>query len=305
MLFLFLSYLFLPFSLAYPSLSTPSSSEDPIKALFLFKDVLSSNTTAITTTGFNTLLIFNVEVTNTSDLVYPRRTGVGDDISTPLVSNGTYISNTNTTLLASQIRSLKSLPNSQISRVEVTLVSGYPTFENIRDAINRDGISPDTTLYRNFAALKEAWGIDAINNDDEGVYDIPSTILFSHMLGNMGYQLSGAPYTNITFWKNVTQTVNSQTPGLWDRMYLQCYDGGSGNDPTEWEEGVGMKTVPLLWVTNDAKPAEGKTPMEAEVVFEGYERDAVVGGGYWNDYDIEKLGGSYEEYEGVLEKVFG
>jgi hypothetical protein len=28
------------------------------------------------------------------------------------------------------------------------------------------------------------------------------------------------------------------------------------------------------------------------------------GGGYWNDYDIEKMGLSYAEYAGVLKEVF-
>jgi hypothetical protein len=30
----------------------------------------------------------------------------------------------------------------------------------------------------------------------------------------------------------------------------------------------------------------------------------VVGGGYWNDYDVEKMGLSYPGYGGVLASVF-
>jgi len=30
----------------------------------------------------------------------------------------------------------------------------------------------------------------------------------------------------------------------------------------------------------------------------------VAGGGYWNDYDIEKMKLSYEGYGGVLKSVF-
>jgi hypothetical protein len=43
-------------------------------------------------------------------------------------------------------------------------------------------------LYRNFAALKTAWAIDAVNNDDERIYHLASTVSFTKMLGGMGYR---------------------------------------------------------------------------------------------------------------------
>lgn len=271
-----------------------------IESIYLFKDVLSSDTAALKATSIDSVLIFNVEVHNNTDLVYPRRTPSGD-VYTTLVSNGTYAGGDE---LAEHVKNFKT--GSSIDRVEVTLVSGYPTFENIRDFINKDGTGPETLLYRNFAALKSAWDVDAINDDDEGVYDIPSTVAFAKMLGEIGYKFTGAPYTNIPFWKEVSQAINAATPGLFDRMYLQCYDGGAYNDPADWQNELGMKVIPLLWVTNSAKPDQGKTPAEAQAMFEGWERDdQVAGGGYWNDFDIEARNSSYAEYAGVLKNVFG
>ena len=39
-------------------------------------------------------------------------------------------------------------------------------------------------------------------------------------------------------------------------------------------------------------------------MFDGWAGAGVDGGGYWNDYDIEKMSLSYEEYGDVLTSVF-
>jgi len=90
-----------------------------------------------------------------------------------------------------------------------------------------------------------------------------------------------------------------------DRVYLQCYDGGANNDPKSWQSDLGMKVVPLLWVTNDSKPSDGTTVSQAKSRFASWEKGNVLaGGGYWNDYDIEKMGSSYKAYGDVLLSVF-
>lgn len=286
-----------------PSLALlPACLSQSIEAIYLFKDVLSSNPTALKATNLNTVLLFNIEVHNTTDLFYPQRTETAET-SHLVASNGKYVGGPD---IANAMKNYKI--NSSIDRVEITLVSGYPTFENIRDIINSEGTGSDTVLYRNFAALKEAWDLDAINDDDEGVYDIPSTVAFAKMVGEMGYKFTGAPYRKQWFWKALIQQINAATPGLMDRIYLQCYDGGKGNHPGVWQEKLGMKVVPLLWVTNVAKPKKGKTVEQARVSFQGWkDQDMVAGGGYWNDYDIEKVSGvgGYEDYAGVLESIFG
>jgi hypothetical protein len=92
---------------------------------------------------------------------------------------------------------------------------------------------------------------------------------------------------------------------LLDRVYLQCYDGGARNDPASWRSTLGLKVVPLIWVINDSKPSFGTTAAQARTRFAGWnQRSALAGGGYWNDYDIEKMGLSYKEYGDVLTSVF-
>ncbi|EOO01386.1 putative coagulation factor 5 8 type domain-containing protein [Phaeoacremonium minimum UCRPA7] len=272
------------------------------KSIFLFKDVLQSNTTGLTTSGFNTLLIFRIGVLENGDLVYYSTGGAGEAVDAPVVTNGSYIGGA---ALADKIKSFKT-GVTRIDRVEVSLVSQDTTFQNIRAMISESGTGSDTVLYQSFEALRNAWDLDALNNDDESVYDVSSTVSFATMLGTIGYKYTIAPYTSINFWNTIKTQINSEVPDLLDRVYLQVYDGGAGNNPETWQDTLGMKISPIVWVTNDAKPSQGTTPAQAQTKFSGwYTQYAVAGGGYWNDYDIEKMNSSYVEYGGVLTSVFG
>ena len=53
------------------------------------------------------------------------------------------------------------------------------------------------------------------------------------MLWGLGYKYTIAPYTNQQFWKSLKQQVNAglqESNWILDRAYLQCYDGGAGNE---------------------------------------------------------------------------
>ncbi|KAI0143642.1 hypothetical protein GGR57DRAFT_346020 [Xylariaceae sp. FL1272] len=128
------------------------------------------------------------------------------------------------------------------------------------------------------------------------------------MLGQIGYSYTIAPYTNSGFWTSLIQKTNSgllESNPLIDRVYLQCYDGGAGNNPASWSAMLGLKVVPLVWVTNDSKPSQGTTVAQAKTKFTTWNsQGGIIGGGYWNDYDIEKNGLSYTSYGAVLENLF-
>jgi hypothetical protein len=267
-----------------------------IRSLFLFKDVMKSNTTALQTSGFNTVIIFGVGILDNGDIMYYSNTPGSKDVL--VASNGAYVGGD---ALAEKVRSLKNTATSSVERVEISMNA-----QHVRELMmsNPGGPGADTRLYRNFAALKTAWTLDAVNNDDESIYDVASTVAFAKMLGRVGYKYTIAPYTNTRFWAAVKQQLNS---GLLDRVYLQCYDGGAYNDPGSWQSSssLGMKVVPLLWVVNDSKPSYGTTAAQARARFEGWnQRVGLAGGGYWNDYDIEKMGLSYREYGDALRSVF-
>ncbi|KAK0633986.1 hypothetical protein B0T14DRAFT_414815 [Immersiella caudata] len=269
----------------------------PIRAIFLFKDVLKSNTDAIKTSGFNTLLIFGIGITADGSINYYSNTPGSSDIT--VASGGVYIGGS---ALAEKVRSFKT-GNTTVDRIEISMNS-----QNVRNLMQSPGPGENTPLFKNFAALKEAWGLDAVNNDDEVLYEVASTVTFAKMLGKAGYKYTGAPYTNVRFWRDLISQTNAGLPGervLFDRVYLQCYDGGARNDPRTWEADLRMKIVPLVWVTNDSKPQFSTTAVQARQKFQQWHsRSSLAGGGYWNDYDIEKMRLSYGEYGGVLKTVF-
>jgi hypothetical protein len=268
-----------------------------IRSIFLFKDVLKSNTTALTTSGFNTLIIFGVGVLANGDIMYYSNTPGSSDVL--VASGGAYVGGDT---LADKVRSFKTAPGTLVNRVEICMNA-----QNIRQLMASPGAGAGTPLYRNFAALREAWGLDAVNNDDESIYDSASTVAFAKMLGAIGYRYTIAPYDvgRISFWAGVISGANRERKDLLDRVYLQLYDGGARNVPANWQTSLGMKVVPILWVINDSKPQFGQSPGAARSRFAQWSREAqVAGGGLWNDYDIEKMNLSYAEYGYILNEIF-
>lgn len=268
-----------------------------VRAIYLFKDVLKSNTTALTTSSFNSVVIFGVGILDDGSIMYYSNTPGSSDIV--VAKGGAYVGGS---ALAAKVTSLKA-SGSGINRVEICMNS-----QHVKDLMNKPGPGTDTPLAKNFAALKQAWGLDAVNNDDESLYDVASTVTFAKMLGKLGYKYTIAPYTNINFWISLRTQANqglAEPNLLLDRAYLQCYDGGAGNVPSDWANRLGLKVVPLVWVTNDAKPSFGTTAPQAKTKFSNWKaKGGLAGGGYWNDYDIEKMKLSYKEYGDVLASTF-
>jgi hypothetical protein len=269
-----------------------------IRSIFLFKDVMKSDTAALRTSGFNSLIIFGVGILDNGDIKYYSNTPGSQDVV--IASNGAYIGGD---ALADKVRSFKTGNDTSVDRLEISMNS-----QHVSALMASPGPGSETPLYRNFEALKAAWGLDAVNNDDESIYDVASTVAFAKMLGQVGYKYTIAPYTNTRFWAAVGTQINNglkEPDLLLDRVYLQCYDGGALNDPGSWQSTLGMKVVPIVWVTNDSKPSQGTTATQARTKFASWsQRNAIAGGGYWNDFDIEKMGLSYRDYGNILTSFF-
>lgn len=275
-----------------------AAAAENIRAIYLFKDVMVSNTTALMTSGFNSLIMFGVGILANGDIMYYSNTEGSSDVL--VASNGSYVGGDD---LAAKVRSFKTTAGTGVDRLEISMNS-----QHVADLMASPGPGASTALYRNFAALRDAWTLDAVNNDDEAIYDVSSTVKFAQMLGEIGYKYTIAPYTYVSFWQSLISQANSGLSSsdlLLDRVYLQCYDGGAGNSPASWQSSLGMKVVPLVWVTNDSKPSQGNTVAQAQAKFTSWTSQATLaGGGYWNDYDIERMGSSYTAYGGVLESLF-
>ncbi|KAI0143641.1 hypothetical protein GGR57DRAFT_483580 [Xylariaceae sp. FL1272] len=142
-----------------PAVLASVEATSSIRSLYLFKDAMVSNTTAIKTSGFNSVIIFGVGILADGGIMYYSNTPGSSDVL--VASNGAYVGGD---ALAAKVLSLKQGATG-INRVEISMNS-----QHVKDLMASPGPGSNTPLYQNFAALKTAWSLDAVNNDDESLY---------------------------------------------------------------------------------------------------------------------------------------
>lgn len=187
------------------------------------------NSTVAKASGFNALFLFTLHVYTNGDIYFN---------DTPVVQNGVYIGANN---WGTSLAALKPA----IRRTELVIGGwGDPSFDNIKSLIASQGVGSTSILYKNFQALKTATGVDAIQYDDEQTYDVASAVTFGNMIAGLGMKVALCPYTAQSFWTSVKSQLGANV----DAIYLQCYDGGAGNDPGSWNNAFGgFKVYPGLW----------------------------------------------------------
>lgn len=238
--------------------------------------------------GFNTVMIWSVHVNANGDLV------LNDSL---VCSGGAYVGDA---AWKTQWATLKQAPTS-VKRIEVSIGAwGCADFENIRSLINSQGTGSDTILYKNFKALKDATGADAVNYDDESCYDVASAVSFGKMCNQIGYSnITLCPYTNSSFWSSVKTNLGT----LVDRVYLQCYDGGAGNSPASWSSIMGMKVIPGLWCLHSSSGDSASTVNSKLTNW----KDSSAGGFMWLYDDMMKLSSpnATADYANAINSAFG
>ncbi len=233
---------------------------------------MAGNKGVLKKSGFNTIIIWSVHVQENGDLVL-------NDI--PVVSGGE---------LKPMVKKVYSKAwadlrkgETSIERIEISIGAwGCADFENIKNLIARDGTGEDTILYKNFKALLEATTADAVNFDDESCYDVNSATKFGKMCADMGAKVTLCPYTNQSFWKSVAKNLGD----ICDRIYLQCYDGGAGNNPADWTKLFGTKVIPGYWCIHGGSGDSAKSvgnKLKAS-------KNDITGGFIWYFDDLQKLG---------------
>jgi hypothetical protein len=225
--------------------------------------------------GFTTIILWSLHVDTSGDLYF------NDD---RIVSNGQYIGDKN---WPGFVRTLRQQPTS-VNRIELSVgAGGTQDWEHIQALIQRGGAGPDSILYRNFQVLYQTLGgLDAINDDDESCYDLASTVTFAQMAKSIGYRnFTIVPYTNPDFWRAVRNKLGQ----LMDRVYLQAYAGGTGNDPKQWASWMGMPVDPGLWCKNGAGCSDGDSPSDIKTAMAKWHQEAGIPGGFiWLYDDIEQ-----------------
>lgn len=216
--------------------------------------------------GFTTVMLWTIHVHGNGDLYY------NDQL---VVSNGAYVGDS---AWPARLATLKQAPTS-VKRLEISVGSwGVSDFQNIKNLIAAQGTGTNSILYKNFAALKTATMADAVSFDNEDLYDVNSSVSFGSMLAGLGYKITLCPYTNVSYWKS----VKSQLGASVDRIYLQVYDGGAGNDPAYWSSQMGMTVMPGL----DSKTSGGgHTPGQVASRMAEWKAQAGIHGGFIWYYD--------------------
>lgn len=245
------------------------------------------NIKEIRKSGFNTLIIWTMHLTKEGD--------INLNFDFDLITKGKYVGDETRPKFVKDLARLKK-GKSTIKRIELGIGSWEgQQFEIIKSFYERDGGFPETSpIYKNFKKLRETFPmVDAINNDDELTYDLPSAVAFTKMLAELGFKNTIVPYKNNRFWSDLVREVNSDYPMNIDRNYLQCYAGGAKNNPCDESWNFGLEIIPGLWGGNEQLSAlEIHSKMK-----EWYDQCRIDGGFIWL-YDNIK--GKAQEYSSAI-----
>jgi hypothetical protein len=231
---------------------------------------VEKNIDELKNSGFNELIVWSVEVDSAGDL------NLNGEF--PLTSAGAYIGNETWPDFPADLKKIK---RGTVRRVTLSIgSSNYGDWEDIEALVDSQGTGPDSILYQDFAALKQALPIDAIDFDEENGYDQASTVKFAVMLGKLGYHVTMDPYTNAGFWTSVVTQINDKRAGTVDAIHLQTYAGGEGNSPCSgWDFG-GVPVYPGVSDQTSAPPY--LTPPEAKAAMKNWhEQCGITGGWLW------------------------
>jgi hypothetical protein len=247
--------------------------------------------------GFHTVVLWSIHVRSNGDL------WLNDQF---VASGGSYVGSS---AWPGQLATLKQAPTS-VNRIEVSVGSfGVDDFQQIKNLIAAQGTGSGSILFRNFQALRSATGADAVDFDDESLYDVTTTVRFGVMLADLGYRVTLCPYTNATFWASVRSQIDSQRAGAVDRVYLQVYAGGASNNPASWNTAFGgFKVDPGLWCRHGASCTEGDTPGVVQSKMTSFKGTAgVVGGFMWLYDDMQKCSsqGTPAQYAAAINAALG
>lgn len=229
---------------------------------------------ALKESGYTFGIIFNINVEENGDITYEGQT---------VCKNGVYVLANTSPHFADDLNSLLT-GNTSILRLEYC-IGGWTnySYQKITNLVRSEGTGENSILYRNFKALKDAIpAVIAVNNDIEHEYEAETQAQFHVMLYDIGFKTTIAPYMNKQYWDSFVSKVQTARPGAVERNYLQCYGGGAGNNPKDWN----ISNLPI-YGSHDLE-ANGFPRDEIIEKLTRWKNDAgIVGGFYWN-YDTKR-----------------
>ncbi len=263
-----------------------------------FRRDRTKTVTALKASGFTFGILFNVHVEADGTLITDGEVICknGEYVFDKIIPG--YASDKAQVDYVDDVNSLLS-SNTSLLRLEYC-IGGWlnNAYKNVSDLVKAQGTGTSSILYKNFKALKDAIpAVIAVNNDIEQDYDANTQSQFHIMLYDIGFKTTIAPYMNKTYWDSFVSKIEAARPGAVDRNYLQCYGGGSGNNPKNWKIG----NLPI-YGSRDIEANPGLTSSEIVTTMTNWKNDAgIIGGFYWNynyDRDLKK-------FSAPINQVFG
>ena len=250
---------------------------------------------ALQASGFTTAILWTLHVDSDGSLVYNDTVIVRDGI---FAATFNYLPELVTQLTAA------------VSSVQTVLCcigsADAMDFTHVRTLLATS--EGRLTLIRNFSALSTALPIHGYDFDDEDLCQAPTLAALSEILCSSGRMIiTYCPYTRQDIWNQAISEVyawaQNQTPRLeqpvrwWN---LQCYAGGTGNDPAAWAQMLSSDAgiaAPAAYIV-PGYAANGRTPLSIEQTFRKLAtNDPGINGGFiWNSSAITAAGYAPRDY---------
>jgi len=254
---------------------------------------VTKNITELKKSGFNELIVWSVEVNSAGDL------NLNGEF--PLTSAGAYVGNATYPDFPADLKTIKK---GTVKRITFSVgSSNYGDWEDIKALVDKQGTGPTSILYKDFAALKAALPVDAIDFDDENSYDAASTTKFAVMLGGLGYKVTMNPYTDASYWISTVAAINKKLAGTVDGIHLQTFAGGEGNNPCSgWDFG----SVPVFPGISDQTSAPPYlTPIKTQAQMQSWHTQCGITGGWVWIFDQIAGTGAVKKYAHAITKGVG
>lgn len=185
---------------------------------------------------------------------------------------------------------------------------GVMDFETIEKIYVNNGESFDNTnLMTCFQCFAQTFpAITIIDMDCEETYDQPSFVAFCQMLIGMGFGITFCPYTSVGFWTGSLAALNTSNPGAVKRWNLQCYDGGSGNDPGGWAAQI-QRAIPGFSTTGFIVAGDWTQdfPTQVQALMTTFAQEPSVGGGFMWTLDSMIANASMSAYASAISAGLG
>jgi len=244
--------------------------------------------------GLTTLILFTIHINADGSMNFN---------DTPIINaSGEYIGPEN---WPATVRAHRQ-GESSIERIEICVGAwGSPSYDNITKLMAEFGQSAANPLYKGWHTLKELTGADAINHDDEKTFDVDATTEFILMTEKLGYKHTFVPFNHLNdFWKPLFDNVEAARPGLIDRVYVQCYDGGAPNQYllNRWNVFGNIKVSMGLW----AQRPDGSKDTPADFYEKLNENARFIDGGFiweYNEMLNNPEGYKVKEYADAINKA--